>query len=211
MITETMTIHRALSELKVLENRILKSTCDAKFCAVARDNASKINGVNITDFVVAAQSSFDKVVGDDARYNAIKKEISLSNAKTMVTINGVEYTVAEAIYLNQHGIDRLSDLLSLMRNQYAAASRDVESANAQLSDKADRYISSIYNSKDGVNADDIKKARETYIEANTMRIVNGEGTKKRIDALAEKIDKFKAEVDAALSVSNATTEITISY
>lgn len=211
MITETMTIHRALSELKVLENRILKSTCDAKFCAVARDNASKINGVNITDFVVAAQSSFDKVVGDDARYNAIKKEISLSNAKTMVTINGVEYTVAEAIYLNQHGIDRLSGLLGLMRNQYAAASRDVESANAQLSDKADRYIASIYNSKDGVNADDIKKARETYIEANTMRIVNGEDTKKRIDALAEKIDKFKAEVDAALSVSNATTEITISY
>lgn len=211
MITETMTIHRALSELKVLESRIFKNTCDAKFCAVARDNASKINGVDITNFVAEAQSSYDKIVGDDARYNAIKKEISLSNAKTMVLINGIEYTVAEAIYLNQHGIDRLSDLLEQMRKQYATASREVENANAQLSDKADRYIASIYNSKDGVNADDIKKARETYIEANTMKIVNGEETKKRIDALAEKIDKFKAEVDAVLSVSNATTEITISY
>lgn len=211
MITETMTIHRALSELKVLESRILKNTCDAKFCAVARENASKVNGVNITDFVTAAQSSYDKVVGDDARYTAIKKEISLSNAKTMVTIDGVEYTVAEAIYLNQHGIQRLSDLLDVMRKQYAAANRDVESANAQLADKADRYIASIYNSKDGVNADDIKKARDSYIDANTMKVVNGEETKKRITDLAEKIDKFKAEVDAVLSVSNATTEITISY
>ena len=33
MTTETMTIHRALAELKVLENRITKTIYEGKFCS----------------------------------------------------------------------------------------------------------------------------------------------------------------------------------
>lgn len=38
MTTETMTIHRGLAELKVLENRIIKTISGAKFCAAAKQS-----------------------------------------------------------------------------------------------------------------------------------------------------------------------------
>lgn len=47
MTTETMTIHRALAELKVLENRINKTISDAKFCAAVKQSMKKVNGVSL--------------------------------------------------------------------------------------------------------------------------------------------------------------------
>ena len=44
-----------------------------------------------------------------------------------------------------------------------------------------------------------------------MVLIDGIDIKKAKDELAAKIDKFKAEVDAVLSASNAITEITIEY
>ena len=57
----------------------------------------------------------------------------------------------------------------------------------------------------------IRDARDSYIERETMVLIDGIDIKKAKDELAAKIDKFKAEVDAVLSASNAITEITIEY
>lgn len=57
MTTETMTIHRGLAELKVLENRIVKTISEAKFCAAAKQSMKKLNGVPIEDYKKDAQSS----------------------------------------------------------------------------------------------------------------------------------------------------------
>lgn len=53
--------------------------------------------------------------------------------------------------------------------------------------------------------------RQDYIDRETMVLVDGIDVKRVKNELADKIDKFKAEVDAALSASNAVTEITIEY
>lgn len=50
-----------------------------------------------------------------------------------------------------------------------------------------------------------------YINRETMILVDGISIKEKMEKLADEIDKFKAEVDAVLSASNATTEITIEY
>lgn len=73
MTTETMTIHRALAELKVLENRINKVIYDAKFCAAVKQSMKKVNGVSLEDFKVASQSSLDMVRDLIARQEAIKR------------------------------------------------------------------------------------------------------------------------------------------
>lgn len=61
MTTETMTIHRGLAEIKVLENRILKAISEAKFCAAAKQSMKKLNGVPIEDYKKDAQSSLDSI------------------------------------------------------------------------------------------------------------------------------------------------------
>ena len=81
MTTETMTIHRALAELKVLENRINKTISDAKFCAAVKQSMKKVNGVSLEDFKVGSQSSLDTIRDLIARQEAIKKAISVSKAE----------------------------------------------------------------------------------------------------------------------------------
>ena len=213
MTTETMTIHRALAELKVLDDRITKLLSEAKFCGTAKNCMQKLGGVTIEEYKQNAQSIYDKITDLMARQAAIKRAVSESNAITHRVVCGHDYTVAQLIWMNQHGIDFKSALLNVMERQDASAVAVTEAANSKWSDTADDFISR-HNSgadKSSIDADAIKDMRESYIERETMQLVDGINIKKTKEALADEINKFKAEVDAVLSTSNATTEITIEY
>ena len=99
MTTETMTIHRGLCELKVLISRINKVIDESNFCTATKASMRKLKGVPIEDFKKDSQSALDQIKDLMARYDAIKRAISESNAKTTVEIAGKSYTVAEAIYI----------------------------------------------------------------------------------------------------------------
>ena len=213
MTTETMTIHRALAEINVLEDRISKLTREAVFCGAAKQSMKKMNGVSIEDYKAAGQSSLDKINDLIARLNAIKRAVSESNAVTHRTVCGKDYTIAQIIWMNQHGIDFKYDLLNQMERQYSNAVAVIERANANLSDRADDFVTknNTASDKSGMDSDAIKEMRDGYIDRETMILVDGIDIKKVKDDLADEINKFRAEVDAVLSESNATTEITIEY
>lgn len=139
--------------------------------------------------------------------------MSESNAITHAVVCGHDYTVAQLIWMNQHGIDFKSTLLNVLERQYASAVAATEAANSKLSDKADDFISrnNAGADKNSMDAEAIKDMRESYIERETMQLVDGINIKKIKEELADEINKFKAEVDAVLSTSNAMTEITIEY
>ena len=173
----------------------------------------KMNGVSIEEYKANGQSSLDKIKDLIARLNAIKRAISESNAVTHRIVCGKDYTIAQIIWMNQHGIDFLSDLLNQMERQYSNAISTIERANANLSDRADDFVIRSNNpaDKDGMSSEAIRDMRDGYIERETMILIDGIDIKKTKDDLADEINKFKAEVDAVLSESNATTEITIEY
>ena len=54
-------------------------------------------------------------------------------------------------------------------------------------------------------------AQKVYMTNNTYDIVTGFDIEKVIKELTDRIDAFKAEVDSALSVSNALTVIEFDY
>lgn len=213
MTTETMTIHRALAEINVLEDRISKLTREAVFCGAAKQSMKKMNGVSIEEYKAAGQSSLDKIKDLIARLNAIKRAISESNAVTHRTVCGKDYTIAQIIWMNQHGIDFKCDLLNQMERQYSNAIAVIERANANLSDRADDFVTrnNTTSDKSGMDSEAIKEMRDGYIDRETMILIDGIDIKKVKDDLADEINNFKAEVDAVLSESNATTEITIEY
>src|SRR5699024_6678122 len=105
MMTETMTIHKALAELKVLESRIMKTVGDGTYCVANKHSNEKINGVSVEDYKKVMQGAYDKAVDFITRYKAIKKAVTLSNAKTIIKIGEEEYTVAEAIWMKNHGVE----------------------------------------------------------------------------------------------------------
>lgn len=213
MTTETMTIHKGLAELKILDERIKKEIKSGLYCAANKHSNEKINGVPIDDFKKAVQGTYDKVTDLINRRKAIKKAVVLSNAKTTVKIADVEYTVAEAIEMKNHGIEFETMLINTMDTQYKQAQAEVNRQNGKdLEERADQYVTAIYGQKDGKTAtSDIEKVRKDFLESNSYEIIDPINVPEKLEALNKKIYDFMAEVDAALSVSNALTEITIEY
>ena len=213
MTTETMTIHKALAELKILDARIAKEIQNGSYCAANKHSNEKINGIPVSDFEKAVQGTYDKVTDFLKRQEAIKRAVTLSNAKTVVNISGKDYTVAEAIWMKNHGIELKALLINVMDKQYKQAQAEVNRQNGDdLEKRADQYVTAIYGQKEGkTNYTDIEKVRKDFLEANSYEIIDPINVPEKLEALRKEIDSFMAEVDSALSVSNALTEITIEY
>ena len=90
MTTETMTIHRALAELKDLDDRIMTLLSEAKFCGDAKNCMQKLGGVTIEEYKQNAQSTYDKNTDLKARQAAIKRAVSETNADTHADVRGHE-------------------------------------------------------------------------------------------------------------------------
>ena len=212
MIHEKMTVHKALAELKTLDDRINSEITGSVFIRANRHNNMKIFGKTIPDFMADTESSYQSVKALINRRNAMKRAVVLSNAITKVEIGGVEYTVAEAIEMNNHGMENLVDLRDCLREQYSSVKRMVESENGDKLVKAcENYIQATFGTKEKINNPDIEMAQKVYMTNNTYDIVTGFDIEKVIKELTDRIDAFKAEVDSALSVSNALTVIEFDY
>lgn len=211
MTTETMTVHEALSELKMLDRRVTRKINDAVFCLANRHSNTKINGQTIDEYKASAAESYQSIQDLIKRRAAIRNELSKSNATATVTIAGKEYTVAEAIEMKKSGIDLLQHLATSMGAALSTATRTIKTENGQLEDKADRYLQNMFGAKEKTNAADLNNAREAYISANTVEMIDPLGIEKELSDLNDKIETFEHEVDSKISVSNALTTITISY
>lgn len=209
--TEKMTIHKALAELKVLDKRIT-SSISVQFCVANKHSNEKISGLALKDWKDIAQSSYQKANDLIRRNEAIKRAITLSNATTKVKIGDDEYTVAEAIWMKNHGMDSYKMLLRELQNQYGKAKVQCERENGEtLEKRADEYIFGLFGSKEKAAGEEIENLRKTFIESQQYEIVDPIKIAEEIQYLEEKISSFESEVDAALSVSNAITEIKITY
>lgn len=212
MIHEKMTVHKALTELKTLDDRINSEITGSVFVRANRHNNMKIFGKTVADFMADTKSNYQSVEALINRRNAMKRAVVLSGATTKVEIGGVEYTIAEAIEMNNHGMDNLIDFRDFLRDQYSSVKRMVESENGEKLTKAcESYIQAIFGTKEKINNPDIETAQKTYMTNNSYDIVTGFDIEKVIKELTDRIDTFKTEVDSALSVSNALTVIEFEY
>lgn len=213
MTTETMTIHKALSELKTLDGRIDKALRDACFVEACPQSAQKVNGISRADFAANAKSSYQKIQDLINRRNAIKRAVVLSNAVTRVVVASQEYTVAEAIEMKNHGLEYSKKLMNRMATDLSTATAYANRANGDaLSARADTYITSLFANVDLKNPSaEVQEARQKYMDAQTVALLDPLHARELIDRLEQQINDFMVDVDSALSVSNAITVIEISY
>ena len=210
--TEQMTIHKALSELKIIGDRIYNAIGETTFVVANRHSNSKIHGVEIKEFVKTMKTKHQSIEDLIKRRDALKRAVVSSNAITKVTVAGAEYTVAEAIEMKNTGISYKVDLISSIREQYEDAINHCTRENNVLARKADEYIMGMYQSKDITKmSEDMQKARNEYITQNTYELVESIKILEEIKNLDDEIASFTSEVDSVLSVSNALTTITFSY
>ena len=210
---ETMTIHKALSELKVIGDRIEKELNNITYVATNKASASKYNGEDVKDFMQETKDAYKSVQTLINRRNAIKRAVTLSNAKTPVKIGDKKYTVAEAIDMKSTGLNPYRNIISKMAAQLELARRTVNKKNGEeLNARADDYMRSMYGSTEMKSmSDELKKVRENFVDTQMMIVLDPLEAAKEIKRLEDIVDSFMAEVDSALSVSNALTTIDVEY
>lgn len=213
MTHETMTVHQALAELKVLDSRITKAIAGGKYMDVKRHCDKKIGGVDVGEYCTKTiWASYDSAIDLIARRNAIKRAVVRSNAVTTVDIGGTTYTVAEAIEMNNHGIDFEKQLYDELCSQLMMAQAEINrNSGSYIQQKAENYINGLYGGKDKVDADSAKAQMQAYIDANSYELVDPLGVQDILAKMEADIASFTANVDAALSVSNAITRIEVEY
>lgn len=212
MTTEKMTIHEALCKLKTADKRLYDLEQNSIFIDAKKAVLDKIKGVSVKEYSQSIQSNYDKINDVLKETQALKAAISKSNAETMITVAGKEMSVAEAIYFFKYGIAQWEELLDKMTTEYKNVTNAVEKKNgSDLDSRAEAYITSLYGSKDKVNADEVAKATEDYKEKQKYELVDPLNLNTRITELREWIDSFKTSVDSAIQVSNATTIIEVTF
>lgn len=211
MTTERMTIHEALSELKVLDKRIKQEIAATTFSTSNLHCNAKIYGVSIEEYKNAVQNRYNKITDLIKRRTAIKKAITNSNAVTVVTIGDVSMTVAEAIEYKRSGIEFKRVLLEKVSRDYNTASLTTMTKNESLTDRATDNIERTYGNKENVNKEAIESAREKFIADNTYDMIDPINSTQVMEKLTDEIDSFMSKVDSTLSVSNALTKIDIEY
>ena len=203
-----LSIHRALTELKMLNHRIEAATNEVSTVLANRKSNSKINGVEIQEYEKQMQSSYDKVVGLIGYRNLIKSLVVESNARTKVTVGKEEMTVAEAIERKQ-SIQFEKKLLDVMQQQYRSVINTVAKENDALPAKLETYLINILGNKDKQSPEEVKLHTETFMKRNEYELIDPMNVKNKIEALNSRIEEFESEVDAVLSESNATTFIEV--
>lgn len=211
MITEKMNVHRALCELKTIDSRIAKKIGESSFCTANKTSNSKIGGKPINEYVEEAKNNYKSVLALINRRNAIKRAVSLSNAVTEVTIGGKTFRVAEAIEMKNHGMDNFEHLVMELSSQLNRASGAIKRSEEEMDERADKYVIGLYGSKEKAQSPEVIAVRDAYVKANTYELIDPINIKAQIDEYQRLISDFNSEVDSALSVSNAITEIEFSY
>lgn len=213
MVSEKMSVHKALAERKTLESRIGTAINTSRFINVNKHSNEKIEGLPVEDYKKTLQGAWDKVSDLIKRQEAINRAVTLSNAVTKVKIGEDEYTVAEAIWMKNHGMEFYELLKRRIETQHAQAVSTIADKNGkELEERAEKYVIGLYGSKEGkTSTEDFEKTKKDFLTSNSYDLIDPIHAQEKIEWLEQKINNFMVEVDAALSVSNAVTEITIEY
>lgn len=206
---EKVTIHRALSELKLIGAKIEKSITEVVPSGITQKN-KLVNGVyQKEEFEKTAKAKFQSVIDMITRRNKIKSAIVKANGVTEVTIAGEKMTISDAIQLKTV-IGYQKSLIINLKTKHNAAKAQMEKNNTQI-DNNGLELAKVALSKEGVKIgdDDVKKVVGPYLEDNRFSLVDPIGVDQKVEEMEKKVIDFEAEVDAVLSEINAITLIEI--
>ena len=198
--TNSITLTRALTELKTLDKRIQKTISESQFCSVQgqlRKPETK---------ALSAQSNYDKIRDLMSRRLALKSAIVTSNANTKIRVCGMDLTVAEAIELKS-SIKNYKSLLNTMQTQYGYVSEYMERENSKVRSNLENSLGN--NNSDNNNMDNVADYSKNYMKVHGLEIYDPLKLSEKVEDLGNFITEFEDEVDFVLSEKNATTTISI--
>ena len=208
-----MTIHRALAELKTLDARISRAIEELEVTGVAQKGKPILAATGRVyqseeDFVKAAKSSRDSVNALIRNKSTIKRAIVESNSKTMVTINGQEMSVADAITKKSH-LSLQHDLLNRIVALARKSEGTVKTSNEKVEASLQQLLIANFGKETKPTPDQVETVSKPYRDMNEVHPVDPLKSSELIAKMRSDIDGFTTEVDAVLSESNAVTTVEV--
>lgn len=201
----SISITRALTELKTLDKRIQKNIDSGAFVSYQGQFHSP------SPYVKEAKANYQSIMDLLERRKKLKSLIITSNAITKVTICGKEMTVAEAIE-TKSSIKHYKNLLARLKSQSADANRTVENINNKVRNDLEAKTSrngSSTESKEKETQMDLVEFSKKYMEMHGVKLYDPLNISKKIESLEEYITNFENEIDYVLSEKNSVTFIDI--
>ena len=214
MAEVTMTMHQLLAELKTVDARITKGL-KVPLIAMYQGESDK-QEADIKSAETNIISGYDSVKHLIENKKVLEAARAHSNDTTTVLIGGKEYTVSEAIK-RKHDIKYDKELLNQMTRQYNEQKSLIENRNKLAQSNKQAYALKAFEAvKTEAEAADIKlkleriaELEEKYVRENSFTMIDPLKLEEKIAALDKEITEFEINVDAALSVSNAITSVTV--
>lgn len=202
----TLSITRALVELKTLDSRITKAITTNTFilCKTKNRNYQVLEDEFKKNTLGEYQSINDLI----ARRTQIKNAIVKSNAKTEVEVAGLKMTVSEAIEYKQV-IRYKQEFLDVLKRQRQMATIESESHRQKVQAKIDENIKIICGKDTKADVQTIQSVTDGIMKGDPVEVFDPLNLDKVIKELELSIEEFSANVDYVLSESNALTTITV--
>lgn len=204
-----MTIHRALSELKLADAKITKQISEIIPVSYYQKDKLIFGRISHEDFSNSAKSKLQSILDLIKRKELIKAEIVKSNGITEVTVANHKMTVADAI-TRKSTLELYKILIERLRNLNNINNGAVNKNNESINEHLQRLLEITFG-KENVKADpkDIEAIRKPFLEANEFHVIDPLKIEDVIKDLEKEVEDFESEIDAVLSEINAVTFIQI--
>lgn len=204
-----MTIHRALSELKLIDAKIEKQITEILPSGVHQKGKLVEGYIKEDEFKTNAQSKYDSVNDLISRKTKIKSAVVEANGITMVKVGEKEMTIADAI--NFKGIIKFKKkLIETLKQKHRQAVAALNKNNDLVNQNVQRILEATFGKENvKVGKEDVEAVRKPYMEANEFHLFDPLEVDKTVEKLEKEVAEFEAEVDAVLSEANAVTFIEI--
>ena len=205
--TQEMTVHQALSKIKIINKRLPELIEKFKPVTRIRRNETKVNGVDKETVEKNIVSDYQQIIDLQNQLCALKSAVSKYNAETIITVCGKTMSIAEAIWQNQYGIQYKKNLLGTLSRTYVRTQEFIEAENGDKLDRRVNQYASAFTTTDETTA----KAVEQFRANNEMTMIDPIGIEKVISKMTGELDEMQSEIDAAIQVANATNTIKVVY
>jgi hypothetical protein len=213
MPTETISLTRALAEVKTLEDRIQKAILTAKFIDVVQGTAeTPVDRAFRSKEELAAriQGDFQSIEALAARRAAMKAAITKANVVTLVKVGERTMTIADAVALKQ-ALFLHQLLLDAMKQSQLQGTRQVEVLAKQLDEKIERLVQNSFQNVSKVSEEQFQSVKKPQAEAFEPKLLDPLRLNDKIRALESQLEDIQLNLDFALSEVNARTDVEISY
>lgn len=211
---QTISVTRALVELKRLDGRIGNAIASGIFIGVSTGRGDKRRASSPVAGTVTAvenqiQGSFDQVEKLIQMRQKLKSAIVTSNAVTKVIVLGQEMTVAEAIE-QKSSIGNLQSYSYALEAQIKKARLTVDAQNSQLDSKIEQLVNTVYGSdKTKIDPSVYDAVATPQKNDKESALIDPKGADAVLSALRERISQLESTIDYVLSEANAKATIEV--